>query len=129
MAKAFAEPPASIREVAERYGKLFAEVDRQWQELRKAASPETLPDADAESLRQVLHGPGSPCVVPDEAIVSIEWFFDTDTIVAMWKLQGDVDRWLIQSPMAPPHAVALVDRDEIREAADLPEGKPGEPGG
>jgi mono/diheme cytochrome c family protein len=128
IAKAFAEPTTSIREVAGRYGKLFAEVDRQWRELRKASSPEVLPDADAESLRQVLHAPSSPCEVPDEPIVSSEWFFDTDTIVAMWKLQGDVDRWLIQSPMAPPHAVTLVDRNEMREARIFRRGNPANQG-
>ncbi len=128
VARAFAEPPASIREVAERYGKLFAEVDRQWQELRKASSPEVLPDADAESLRQVLHGPGSPCVVPDEGIVSTEWFFDSGTVVQMWKLQGEVDRWLIQSPMAPPYAVALVDRAELREPRIFRRGNPANQG-
>jgi hypothetical protein len=126
VARAFAEPPASIREVAERYGKLFAEVDREVKKSPKAA--ETLPDADAEALRQVLHGPRSPCRVPDEPIVSTEWFFDTDTIVQMWKLQGEVDRWLIQSPMAPPHAVILVDRAELREPRIFRRGSPANQG-
>ncbi len=128
VAKAFAEPPASIREVAERYGKLFARVDWLWQMLNQSYGGQIPPDADFKSLQQVLYGPRSPCVVPDEAIVSIEWFFDTDTIVAMWKLQGDVDRWLIQSPIAPPHAVALVDRNELREARIFRRGNPANPG-
>jgi hypothetical protein len=128
VAEAFAEPPASIREVAERYGKLFAKVDWLWQMLDKSYAGQIPPDAAFKSLQEVLYGPHSPCVVPDEAIVSIEWFFDTDTIVAMWKLQGDVDRWLIQSPMAPPHAVALVDRNEIREARIFRRGNPANPG-
>ena len=46
----------------------------------RSAAPEPLPDADAEALRQVLHGPRSPCQVPDEGIVSTEWFFDSETI-------------------------------------------------
>ena len=37
---------------------------------RKIAAAKALPDADAEALRQVLYGPHSPCVVPDEPIVS-----------------------------------------------------------
>ncbi|WP_435020780.1 PSD1 and planctomycete cytochrome C domain-containing protein [Tundrisphaera sp. TA3] len=114
VAEAFATPPASLQEVADRYGKLFAEVDR----------PESLPDPDAEALRQVLYADRGPCVVPDEPIVTTEWFFDSGTVVAMWKLQGEVDRWLIQSPKAPPYGVALVDRDEIREARIFKRGSP-----
>ncbi len=124
VARAFAEPPASIREVAARYGKLLAEVDRRVQESRRIAASEALPDADTEALRQVFYGPRSPCVVPDEGIVSTEMFFDTDTVVALWKLQGDVDRWLVKSPAAPPYAVALVDRAEIREPRVFRRGNP-----
>jgi hypothetical protein len=80
VAAAFAQPPASIVEVAERYGRLFAEVDRRWLERqaeakrRGEAAPSALPDPDDEALRLVLHGPGSPCRVPDEGIVSTESF-------------------------------------------------------
>ena len=130
VARAFAEPPTSIREVADRYGRLFAEVDRRWQEHQKASScgSEALPDADFEALRQVLYGARSPCQVPDEGIVSTEWFFDTDTIEKMWKLQSEVDRWLIRSPAAPPHAVALVDRADLREPRIFRRGNPANPG-
>ncbi len=123
VARAFAEPPATIRQVAERYGKLLAEVDR-----RARGRDEAVPDADSDALRQILYGPRSPCTVPDEGIVDIEWFFDTDTIVAMWKLQGEVDRWLIGSPAAPPYAVALVDREEAREPRVFRRGDPASPG-
>ena len=43
---------------------------------RKNAAAKALPDANAEAVRQVLYGPHSPCAVPDEAIVSNEWYFD-----------------------------------------------------
>jgi hypothetical protein len=132
VSRAFAEPPATIREVADRYGELLAEVDRQVQERGKAAgtdpSATSLPDAGAEALRQVLHGPRSPCVVPDEAIVGIELFFDTQTVERLWKLQGELDRWLIRSPSAPPYAVALADRAEIREPRVFRRGTPANPG-
>ena len=44
---------------------------------------------------------------PNEPVVTTEWFYDTGTVVKLWTLQGEVDRWLIQSPLAPPHAVAV----------------------
>ncbi|SIO02361.1 Planctomycete cytochrome C [Singulisphaera sp. GP187] len=121
VADAFATPPATIQEVAERYRKLFSEVDHRWQESQKPAgatassAPAVLADPDDEALRQVLYADRSPCQVPGEPIVTTEWFYDTGTVVKLWTLQGEVDRWLIQSPLAPPHAVAVVDRAELRE--------------
>ena len=111
VARAFSTPPATRREVADRYGALFAEVERQWRELLKAEpGAKALPDENAEALRRVLHGPDSPCSVPDEHLANIEWFFPTDIVVELWKLQGEVDRWLIESPAAPAHTTILVDR-------------------
>lgn len=119
---ALTPPPQSMREVAERYGKLLRETEDKWQATLESAkraktpAPTRMPSADSEALRQFLYAKGSPCLVPDEPIVSCEWYFDTDTINAMWKLQGEVDRWLIQSPVYAPHAVALRDREFIRPA-------------
>src|SRR5438093_9115259 len=74
--QAFAgDPPGSMKEVAERYGKLFAEADKRWQELRDeqkkksdgsetAAAPTALPDANQETLREVLYGESSPANLP-----------------------------------------------------------------
>jgi len=75
-------------------------------------------------LRQVLYGAGSPCLVPDEAIVSTEGYFDSGTLTELWKLQGEVDRWLIQSPVAPAHAVSLADRTLIRPSRIFRRGNP-----
>ena len=125
VAQAFSSPPASMRDVADRYGQMFAEVERQWREhLAQNAAAKALPDANAEALRQVLYAPQSPCAVPDEAIVGIEWYFDLATTEMLWKLRGEVDRWLIQSPQAPIHAVALVDRAAIEEPRVFHRGNP-----
>jgi hypothetical protein len=100
-----------MREVAGRYGALFADVEKQWCALLKSdPTAAALPDENAEALRRVLYGSDSPCFVPDEHLANIEWFFPTDTVVELWKLQGEVDRWLIQSAEAPAHATILVDR-------------------
>ena len=111
VAQAFATPPTTLREVAERYGALFATVEKQWQDLLKSEpAAKALPDSQAESLRRVLYGPDSPCSVPEEHLANNEWFFPTDITTELWKLQGEVDRWLIQSAEAPAHATLLVDR-------------------
>lgn len=130
VAEKFMQPPQSPQEVAQRYGELFAEVDRQWQATLQAAAEKQLPpptaldDANAESLRQVLYGPAAPCEVPDESIVNIEFYFDSNTCNELWKLQGDVDRWLIDTPQAPAHAVILVDRTPTTPAYVFKRGRP-----
>ncbi|MEO6740273.1 MAG: PSD1 and planctomycete cytochrome C domain-containing protein [Chthoniobacteraceae bacterium] len=111
VARAFATAPATMREVAERHGALFAEVEKQWRALLKAEpTAKALPDENAEALRRVLYGPDSPCDVPDEHLANNEWHFPTGTVVELWKLQGEVDRWLMQSTDVPAHATILVDR-------------------
>ena len=111
IAKAFASVPATMREVAERYGALFAGVEKQWRALLKSDPKATaLPDENAEALRHVLYGEDSPCFVPDEHLANNEWFFPTGTVTELWKLQGEVDRWLIQAADAPAHATILTDR-------------------
>lgn len=111
ISREFATPPRSMQEVAQRYAAVFAKIDAQWTKLKSEdANAAKLPDEADEAVRQVLYAADSPCVVPDEPIVSTEWYFDTPTTEALWRLQGEVDRWLIQSPQAPPQAVALADR-------------------
>jgi hypothetical protein len=120
VARAFETAPASMREVAERYGALFASVEKEWREFLKSAPAATpcrtedcadhLPDPAAEALRALLYGPESPCYVPDESITNNEIFFPQSVIVELWKLQGEVDRWLIQTPESPAYAIILTDR-------------------
>jgi mono/diheme cytochrome c family protein len=116
VAKQFDSPPASMAEVAQRYGELFAQIDRQWNDLVKAAAeqgqpaPTALPDPAAEALRQILYSAAGPCEVPDEPIVNIEYFVDSATCDALWKLQNEVDNWILQSPPGERHAIVLFDR-------------------
>jgi hypothetical protein len=79
-----------------------------------------------------LYGPDAPCEVPDEPVVHVEAFFPTPQCEELWKLQGEVDRWIINSPLEPAYALTLVDRetpseprvflrgDSLRKAADVP---------
>ncbi len=113
VAKAFQKPPRTFEEVIDRYAKLFAEVEQEWQALLKTskdALPIGLTDKNAEALRQVLYGPSAPCEVPDLPVVHTESFFDSATCTALWKLQGEVDRWMIRSSAEIPFALTMVDR-------------------
>jgi hypothetical protein len=120
--------PASMREVAERYGRVFSTVDKAWRTEMKAAgsnsSVRALADPAAEEVRQVLYGPESPATIPDGAIVDIEWFFDEDGRVQLQKLQAEIDRWLLNAPGAPPHAVILTDRPQPRNSRVFVRGNP-----
>jgi len=116
VAAAFAEPPQSPREVAERYGKVLSTVEQQWQATLAAAKtnnqppPTALPDPDAEALRQVLYADHSPAVIPPDGIVNTELLFASKHTEELWKLQGEVDRHLIRTPVSPAHALVVTDR-------------------
>jgi hypothetical protein len=130
VAKAFDPPPKSLAEVAQRYGDLFIKVDEEWQATIKAAKdkneplPTKLADADAEELRAVLYGPDAPATIPDEPILHTETYFDLASCELLWRLQGEVDAWLIQSPAAPPHADVLRDRANPLPAYVFKRGRP-----
>ncbi|MBI2925393.1 MAG: PSD1 domain-containing protein [Verrucomicrobia bacterium] len=136
VARAFAgAPPSSMREVAERYGKLLTDADRLWREWLKQpttanaqSTTERLPDPDQEAIRQVLYGPDSPAHVPDGALVDIEWFFDEGTRVELARLQAEIERWIINAPGAPPHAVILQDRPNPKNARVFKRGNPANKG-
>ena len=117
VAQAFAtNPPASMEDVARRYGELLVRAHDSWRDWIEQAdeagqiAPPTLPDPDQEELRQVLYGEDAPVLVPKGAIVDLEWFFDEGGRVELAKLQSEIDRWIIKSPASPPHAVILEDR-------------------
>jgi mono/diheme cytochrome c family protein len=134
VAPRFAQPPASLAEVAKRYGELFAEIERQWQEFIKAAAeqkqpaPPALPDPAAESIRQILYSPAGPCEVPDESIVNIEYYVDSDSCNALWKLQNEVDNWILQAPTGSKHAIVLNDRDPATTPRVFKRGNPANKG-
>jgi len=96
VAAAFKTPPASMREVAQRYGDVFASAEK---------NPE---QPGAAELHAFLIHPDSPAVVPDTGIVNTEYFFPTSTTEALGKLQGDIDRRLIE--LGTPTALILSER-------------------
>ncbi len=130
----FRTPPASMREVVDRYAEMLREVDAAWNTLCSAEAtagrpaPSSLPDRDAERVRQVLHGIEGPCEVPAGMIITTESFFTLDECVELWKLQGEVDRWLLQAPASVRYAMKLVDREEVLEPRVLRRGNPKDKG-
>ena len=122
VAAAFAEPPNSMKEVAERYGKLLGEVNRQW----KAVAANRLLDPDAEALRLILYGPDAPADAPLE----LDWGFlslfpDRETQAEYEKLLRALETWLAKGP---PRAMVLHDTTRPYQPRIFERGHPGRPG-
>ncbi len=112
VASAFDAPPTSMENVVAVYAKLLSQVDQAWKASRADVSLDDDSDSGAGSdpLLRVLYGEQSPCVVPDEPIVNIDLFLPTNQTEELWRLSGDVDRFLMNSADAPPHALILADK-------------------
>lgn len=126
VANEFDTPPESFDEVIRRYDRIFSDAATRWQERMGASGVDSdrVADPDDEALRQLLFGPDSPCVVPDEPIVHSETFFDSATCTDLWKRQGELDRLILQSDDAIPFALTLNDRDRPTEPRVFRRGNP-----
>jgi hypothetical protein len=121
--EAFATPPHSMKEVAQRYGQLLSGG-----ELARMAFGDSfgLPDADAEQLRGVLHGPRSPADAP----LALDWGFlslfpDRATQGEYQKLLKAVETW---SAKGPPRSMVLFDSPRPFDPQVFERGHPGRPG-
>jgi len=127
---AFEKAPASFQEVIDRYAAVFADIDAQWSAAVEkaakagAATPTRLDNPAAEELRRILHGPKAPCEVPDLPIVHSETYFASGETTELWKLQGEVDRWIVRSGTAAPFALSLRDRPDPADARVFVRGNP-----
>jgi hypothetical protein len=137
VAKAFAtNAPASLKDVAERYGNLFSAVEKQWQEFVKeekkgdenagdARREPALPDAAEEALRQVLYASDAPPNVPRH---ELERMFDVPASQKVRQLQRKIEELDATHPGAPARAMAMVDKSNPHNAKVLLRGNPGTPG-
>jgi hypothetical protein len=111
VAKAFAgEPPASMQAVAERYGKLFVEVDELWKKAAAATnSPAStaLTDPSEEAVRQVLYAADSPANLP---VAEFHRLYDVPSAQMIRSLKRKVDELDATHLGAPPRAMALEDK-------------------
>jgi hypothetical protein len=133
--------PGTPAELAQRYGAVFAEVEKRWQERRQlhriAAAlakesgqkepepPTALPDAAEETVRQVLYGRESPPSVKEE---ELEPFFEAAARDSLKTLQEKVAKLRETMPPAPEYAMVLQDGKEPRNAKVFVRGNPRNPG-
>jgi hypothetical protein len=112
------KPPASLSDLAQRYGELLNRIAKEWQDLVAAAAmqgqpfPAALPNPDAEQLRRVFYGPDAP---PDVPVIS-GWGFltllpDRAAQEEYKKVLKEVETWSTTGPGAPARAMALVDAE------------------
>jgi hypothetical protein len=116
---AFATPPKSMKEVAQRYGKLLADVESAW---LKAGGKAPLADPNAEALRAALHGPTAPADAP----LALDWGFlslfpDRATQEEYQKLLKEVET---QAAKGPPRAMVLFDAERPYEPRVFLRGQP-----
>ena len=116
---AFAAPPKTMKEVAERYGKLLTEVEAEW---KKAGGKGPLADRHAESLRAVLYGPTAPADAP----LALDWGFlslfpDRATQGEYQKLIKEVET---HAAKGPPRAMVLLDADRPHDPRVFVRGNP-----
>lgn len=114
VAAAFKVPPKTMKEVADRYGKLLTDAD--------AATPHV--DKEKEALRLVLRASDSPTNLPAP---------ENDTLLEdarprLRQLKAKVDEVDATHPGAPPRAMALVDRDTPTRPYVFVRGNPGNRG-
>jgi len=159
IAKAFAEPAASLEEIAKRYNEVFAAVDSAWRELAKAEIEKpaqlnseeidfviadkfvsmdklqprffdrldaletkmTLPDADHESLRQILIAKGSGMKFSTKAMRTSRILPKDDgsgKIFNAFELLGKTH------PGAPVRAMTFVDAEKMYDGKVFVRGNP-----
>ena len=125
VAAEFVDPPKSMKDVALRYGNLFQKTNQQVKDTVAANSKNSVElTAVSQALSDVMHKLGSPCLIPEESIASTEYYFDIATTTEIWKLQGEVERWLINAKVPIPYTVAVQDRVKIREQRIFKRGDP-----
>ncbi len=119
--------PASLKEVAERYNQLFADVDKEWRSAQtNSPAPKALADESREALRQILYGPNTPIASLDGG--DLQRFMDTPAQQKLRALKRKVDELDATHAGAPPRAMALLDNSTPTEPVVFKRGNAGNPG-
>ena len=134
--QALAEPPPqTLKEAAERFGKLLLDVETRWRDLTKQASaglaplPTALPDPLEEELRLVFHGPDAPANMPLTTGWGVLTLLPDRAAQAQYqKLLKELENWMIRAPLAPPRAMALEDDPQPYEPRVFLRGNPNRAG-
>lgn len=129
--------PKSLLEVADVYGELFANVQKQWLKnlletsLQAGAGAKVVPDEDPRlqavnspvnrQLRRYLYSPGTPTAMPDEIAVKLLNRPIHDNVVGRKKKIHDLH---LKSPGSPPRAMALRENKQPGEFQVFRRGNP-----
>ena len=124
-----AEPPADARAMLVLYGRLFADVEKRWQEARQSAgSAGALDDPAWEAVRLVLHPPADGAVRTPFAFTGEQCIRAANLlgggrvkIAALDNAIRDVDA---KHPGAPPRSFVLVDKTKPVEPVVFLRGEP-----
>ncbi len=112
--------PATMKQVAERYARLFTNVNARM-------SVADVSEAERE-LRRVLYGPDAPPDVPAQ----MDWGFlsllpDRASQGEFQKLITDLEQWLMRGPEAPARAMVMRDLPAAYEPRIFARGNPNRP--
>lgn len=121
--------PKSLAEVADRYGRLFSDVDARWRTQLGGPRDKGVPftgfaDPAADGVLDILVGEDGLGYVPAD---ECHFVFDgeqRDKYLALKKAMAD----LKLEPTAPPHAMAVADPDDPVDPYVFIRGKPGSQG-
>ncbi|MCC6407631.1 MAG: DUF1549 domain-containing protein, partial [Planctomycetes bacterium] len=105
-------PPRSLEELAGRYQTLFSAIEIEWREMqaRGGEPPTALPSADAEALRQVLHGKHGPFALTSE---SLESFFPAPARAELATRRAKVEALAASAPKPFERALGVQDGDVV----------------
>ncbi len=121
------KPPASLKDAAAIYNKLFTDTDKAWKSAVEGAANSSknsltaLPDSDREAMRQVIYASNAPAnLAYDEVAKMIKRQIDDKTS----NLRRDVEALNWTEPGAPLRAMAMVDKDKPHNSAIFLRGNP-----
>ncbi|NOY01085.1 MAG: DUF1553 domain-containing protein [Verrucomicrobia bacterium] len=111
VAEAFkGKAPATLKEVADIYQKIFTSVDKQWQEMvKKDSKSKSLADAPREQLRQLLYSSDAPGVLPAGDFKQLE----RKVYLELLKLNANYTLRLAMHPGSPRRAMVVRDKKEL----------------
>ncbi len=107
----YGAPPATMKEVSERYGKLFAEADKRWQDHAGRDQFTRARRLARRAAREKHCGRffTRPTRRPTCRVAEFDRLYDVPTSQKLRALQRHVDELDATSPGAPPRAMALED--------------------
>ncbi|NMF67445.1 hypothetical protein DP115_33860 [Brasilonema octagenarum UFV-OR1] len=120
------EPPTALVDVAGVYGRLLADINREWLAHKAAHAEATaLPDPVDEELRQVLYAAGTPpTLTTDEA----KKVYGRDVRNKQRDLAKQIESLKATSAGAPPRAMVMNDNAQPAQPHIFIRGNPGRPG-